>query len=87
MAILATIKKTLALAASFLLGAVNAIVFNAALGGLPVLIGALVVGASLLVGAIGNLDGVTKGAKSSFEGLKKFAVALGDALLGLLVPT
>ncbi len=69
-----------------LAGAAASLTLNAALGGLPLLIGAVVAGAALLVGAIGNADGIASSAKSSFEGLKNFAIALGDALLGLLVP-
>lgn len=71
---------------SALAGAAASLTLNAALGGLPLLIGAVVAGAALLVGAIGNADGIASSAKSSFEGLKNFAIALGDALLGLLVP-
>ncbi|AGM11351.1 tape measure [Halogranum tailed virus 1] len=82
----AAVTGLVASAASMIVAAVSAISLNAALGGLPLLLGAIVTGAALLVGAIGNMDGIVGGAKSSFEGLKNFAIALGQALLNFLVP-
>jgi len=81
------VKGLLVYIGSTITATLASISFSAALGGLPLLLGAVVAGAALLVGAIGNADGIASSAKSSFGELKNFAVALGDALLGLLVPT
>lgn len=82
----AAVTGLIASAGSMILAAASALTLNVALGGLPLLLGAIVAGAALLVGAIGNMDGIVSGAKSSFAGLKNFAIALGNAFLNLLVP-
>lgn len=82
----ASVTALVSAAGSMIVAAVSSLTLNAALGGLPLLLGAVVTGAALLVGAIGNMDGIVSGAKSSFAGLKNFTIALGNALLNLLVP-
>jgi len=80
------VKGLLLFAGGMIKAAISAIVFNASI--FPIIVALLALGAAggLVVGILGNMGDITKVAKSSFEGLKNFAVELGNALLGYLVP-
>lgn len=75
-----------ALAAAEYLAAAGAAALNLALAPITGILLAISVALSLVIGLIGNLnDGASK-VSSSLEGPKNAAIALGDALLGYLVP-
>jgi hypothetical protein len=75
-----------ALAAAEFLAAAGAAALNVALAPITGILLAISVALALVIGLIGNLnDGASK-VSSSLEGPKNAAIALGDALLGYLVP-
>jgi hypothetical protein len=84
--IYSTITALIAQAASFLASAGAATILNIALAPLTGILLGISIAAALVVGAIGNLDNATKSAKSGFKEFKQFVLALGEALLGYLVP-
>jgi hypothetical protein len=81
------VKGLLVFAGGLLKAAVAGFTLSASILPITVAVLALTAAGALLVGVLGNMGKITGTAKSSFKGLKNFAVALGDALLGLLVPT
>lgn len=76
----------LSFAASLVTSALGALTLSAALGPITIAILAITAAGALLVGVLGNMDGITSSVKSSFNGLKDFIFALADAMLGYLVP-
>lgn len=80
------LKGILLFAGGLLKGAVAGFTLSASILPVTVAVLALTAAGALLVGVLGNMGKITSTAKSSFEGLKNFAVELGNALLGYLVP-
>lgn len=86
----ALVAGALASAASFLVGAASAVTLgtalNVALAGIPAIIGAIVVASGLLVGVLGNMDGIAGGLKASFSTLKAVLRGLFDVIVTIGVP-
>lgn len=76
----------LSFAASLVTSALGALTLSAALGPITIAILAITAAGALLVGVLGNMDGIISSVKSSFSGLKDFIFSLADAMLGYLVP-
>lgn len=86
----ATVSGAIASAASFVTATIAAYglgtALNIAFAGIPAILGAIVAAAALVVGVLGNLDAITSGAKSTFEGFKNAIVEIGDALMKAAIP-
>jgi len=73
-------------AGSLIIAAVSAATLSSAMLPVTLAVLALTAAGALAVGVLGNMGDISSTAKSSFESLKNFAVELGNALLGYLVP-
>jgi len=79
-------NMTLTTAATYGLSAAFG-VLSAAMGFLPQIIGAIVVGGALLVGVLGNADGAAGGLSKTVNGLLDVLRGIGSFLLSIFVPT
>lgn len=90
-ALASTAAGALSSAAGFVTATVSAISFgtalNVALAGIPALLGAVVAGGALLVGVLGNMDGITSALSGTFDALSGAVSAIGNLLLDVFVPT
>lgn len=62
------------------------VVLNAALGGIPILLAAIIGVSAAVVGVLGNMDSVASGVGGAFNALKSAVVALGNSMLKMAVP-